>query len=106
MFYVNGTYHVTVRDINKGDIIVLENQSGGRSGIEIQRCFSSRVFYRQIASNGGLDLSKKNGKVLRKTELERYKVQLCSSIDEAEMLVYEEKQDVELLESLEDLYRS
>lgn len=91
-------------EINKGDVLVLENQSGGRSGITVQRNFSSRLFYRQFASNGGLDLSRTEERTLRKSELEKYDVVLCSSIEEAEQLVYEENQDVELLDGMNDVY--
>lgn len=91
-------------EISKEDVLVLENQSGGRSGITVERNFSSRLLYRQFASNGGLDLSRTEERTLRKSDLEKYDVVLCSSVEEAEQLVYEESQDVELLDGMNDFY--
>ena len=92
-----------MREISKNDILVLENQTGGRVALQIQKAFSSRVFYQQISSNGGLDFTKLDDNVLKKSQLERYKVRKCSGMEEAEHLTHGEIEE-ECLDTFDNIH--
>ena len=69
--------------VNKKKYLVLDNGSGGRVAIEYQKEFSSAIPYRQIHTNGGLDLSKTGDNVMKKEQLENYHVKKFEEKEDA-----------------------
>lgn len=69
--------------VNKKKYLVLDNQTGGRVAVEYQKEFSSAIPYRQIHSNGHLDLSKTGNNVLKKERLDNYLVKKFEDKEEA-----------------------
>ena len=74
---------ITVVKINKEKYLVLDNQSGGRAVLEYQKEFSSAIPYRQIYTNGHLDLSKTENNLLSKEQLDNYLVKKFNDKEEA-----------------------
>lgn len=74
---------IIVVTVNKKKYLVLDNQTGGRVALEYQKKFSSAIPYRQIHSNGHLDLSGTGNNVLNKQELDNYLVKKFEEREEA-----------------------
>lgn len=71
-------------NITTGDVVIVENRSGGRAVLTIEKRFSSRVYFKQELSQE-LDFCERD--FLRAEEFRRYEVTHADSVDDAQFLV-------------------
>ena len=80
--------------INKEDVIVLENDSGGKVALVVQQSYSSRILYKQVATNGSLDFSKRGDNIMKRSEFQHYNIAKFETIKQGKEVVMDDEKEL------------